>query len=455
MTMGEHDEDEGQITAGIVARAYGQDFDAIPADALDFIRQCWLDWFGVTLAGAREDAPSIMIEEAIDRGGGGSARLVGRGERLGLADAVLVNGVASHALDYDDGSPVMMAHPSVALCPALFSLAESRHASGREVMMSFLAGYETGSRIGRLVSPSHYARGFHGTSTMGAFAAAAASAKLLGLDEQGARIALGIAGTQASGLQAVFGTMGKPLNAGRCSFTGMHAARLAARGFTAPEDILGAKFGFAVTQSDDFAADAALAHPPRDFHIFAGTFKYHAACYATHGAIEVIRAISAAHPQAVEQAERIVLLAPGIAQQVCSIPAPTTGLGMKFSIATTAAMSLLGHDTVDPDGFNEVAAADPALIAMRERVSIEYIEGRHVEHCGIELHMPGGEIIAGHYDARENPLTLDEQRRRLITKFRSLAIPVLGEARAAELEERLMALETVADFTEIAELATV
>src|SRR5260370_8077118 len=128
----------------------------------------------------------------------------------------------------------MPGHPSVAILPGLLALAELRPSSGREVIPAFAAGYETACRIGAALQPGHYNLGFHSTGTVGAFGAAAACARLLGLDSEATAMAFGIAGTQAAGLKSQFGTMCKPLHAGKAAQNGLLAARLAARGFSTP-----------------------------------------------------------------------------------------------------------------------------------------------------------------------------------------------------------------------------
>src|SRR6185437_14670616 len=157
----------------------------------------------------------------------------------------------------------------------------------------FVAGYETICRVGVAVAPGHYALGFHATATAGSFGAAAACARLLELDPARTAMALGIAATQAAGLKSMFGTMCKPLHAGKAAENGLLAARLAARGFTSRADAIECAQGFAATHGPDFHAQAALADPPGGYYLRGNLFKYHAACYLAHAPIECARAIAA------------------------------------------------------------------------------------------------------------------------------------------------------------------
>src|SRR5438132_11281507 len=149
--------------------------------------------------------------------------------------------------------------------------------------------------------PGHYNLGFHATGTVGAFGAAAACARLLGLNAAMTAQALGIAGTQASGLKSQFGTMCKPFHAGKASQNGLLSARLAARGFSSRPDLVECEQGFALTHGPDFRPEAALVTPLNGCHIFANLFKYHAACYLTHGPIEAARAVRERHEVGPEQ----------------------------------------------------------------------------------------------------------------------------------------------------------
>ena len=131
----------------------------------------------MTLAGASEPLVALLLDEAVEQGGNPQASLLGRGMKISMQQAALVNGAASHALDYDDVNAAHTGHPSVAIIPALLALAEHRGSSGAEFFEAFTAGYETICRLGRLVNPDHYERGFHATATLGAFGAAAACAR--------------------------------------------------------------------------------------------------------------------------------------------------------------------------------------------------------------------------------------------------------------------------------------
>src|SRR5262249_8865640 len=243
---------DAPVTWELAERASAIRYEDLPDDIRTLTRQCLLDWLPVTLAGSREELSRILAEQAIEDCGKPAASLIGRSEKVSAQQAALVNGAASHALDYDDVNMAMNGHPTVPIVAALLALAEDSDRSGADFIAAFVAGYETECRIGALVLPDHYGRGFHATGTIGSFGAATACAHLLGLDAEKTATALGIAATQAAGLKSMFGTMCKPLHAGKAAQNGLLAALLAACGFTSRTDALECAQGFAATQSSDF-----------------------------------------------------------------------------------------------------------------------------------------------------------------------------------------------------------
>src|SRR5947199_9900425 len=360
------------LTRTLAAQASAVTYESLPKPVRELARQCVLDYYGVALAGADDPLATILLDELAEAGGAPQASIIGREAKLPALSAALVNGSIGHALDYDDVNLAMPGHPSVAILPGLIALAEQRNSTGRDVVAAFVAGYETACRIGMALRPGHYDRGFHATGTVGCFGAAAACARLLGLDAEGTARALGIAGTQAAGLKSQFGTMCKPFHAGKASQSGLLAARLATRGFSSRPDLVECEQGFALTHGPDFNAEAALAAPASGFHIFANLFKYHAACYLTHGPIESARALRERHGVKPEQIARMTLSLDKSCERICNIPAPTDGLQAKFSLRQTVAMALSGVDTASLDAYSETTATDAALVSLRERIELDF-----------------------------------------------------------------------------------
>jgi 2-methylcitrate dehydratase PrpD len=441
------------LTEFLAFRATKPRYDDLPDPVREVARQCVLDYLGCAIAGAGDPLVGILLAEITEAGGAAQASVVRQRQRLPALSAALLNGAAAHALDYDDVNIAMPGHPSVAILPALLALAELKGSSGHDVLTAFVAGYEAACRIGMALQPGHYNLGFHATATVGCFGAAAASARLLGLDAEQTATALGIAGTQAAGLKSQFGTMCKPFHAGKAAQNGLLAARLAARGFSSRTDLVECVQGFAATHGPDFSPEAAVQEPAGGFHILANLFKYHAACYFTHAPIECARTLRRQHRMTPDTIAGITLRIDTSTDRVCNIRAPVDGLQSKFSLRQTVAMALSGVDTASLGAYDEATACDPRLVRLRELMSIDFKNDwpQTVSELDVEL-ADGGRVSARH-DSGIPAADIADQGRRLADKFDGLVEPVLGAPRARELRETVAGLDAIADIGVLSRLA--
>jgi 2-methylcitrate dehydratase PrpD len=442
------------VTAELAKRAVALAWRDLPDDLVERTKQCLIDWFAVTVAGAQEELTDILIRETLEDGAKGSASLVGRSEKVLPSSAALINGSASHALDYDDVNFAMGGHPTVTVVPAVLALGEQTKASGRLFIESFIAGYETSGRIGRLVAPNHYEHGFHVTGTVGSFSATAAAGRMLGLSEQQLAVAFGIAATQAAGLKSNFVTMCKPLHAGTASEHGLRAARLAAKGFTARGDSLECDQGFASSQSDDLDTETALGEPPAGWHLRNNLFKYHAACYMTHAPIECAKEIRLKSNFPPERVKRILLRLDGAAEKVCNIEHPRTGLEAKFSLRQTVAMALTGVDTAALASYSEAVTQEPRIKALRDKTTIEFMSNWQHSLAEMAIQLDDGTTLEASHDSGIPWTDISKQRTALETKFDGLVGPVLGSAGAKRLRDTIDRIDTLSDIGELARAST-
>lgn len=326
-----------------------------------------LDTVAVTLAGAGMECVERLCTVPGVADAPGPCTLIGRGGRVSMLDAALVNGTSAHALDYDDFSSVFGGHQSAPILPALFALAEAEGHGGAAVMTAYAVGVETEIRIARAVHFHHYDKGWHPTATLGTFGAAAASAHLMGLDEGQIATALALAVSQAAGVKANFGTMTKPFHVGQCARAGLLSALLARQGFTANQ--------------------AAFEHPQGFFEVFngAGTYdparifanwaapleleddgiaiKPYPCCGSAHAAIKAalnLRAETGLDPAQIAQVE--VLVHPRRLPHT-NTPWPKTELEAKFSVQYLVARALM-DGAVKLSHFEEAAIADAAIAAL-------------------------------------------------------------------------------------------
>ncbi|HJQ59597.1 MAG TPA: MmgE/PrpD family protein [Vineibacter sp.] len=430
-------------TATLAQQALAYRFESLPDDVVELAKQCLLDWFAVTLAAWDDPLVWILVADADEEGGRPLATLVGRGARVARLQAALINGAASHALDFDDVNMWMNGHPTVTFTPSLLAQAEGSGVSGRAFIEAFVAGYETAGRIGALVQPSHYAQGFHATATIGAFASAAACARLLGLNAERTAAALGIAGTQAAGLKSVFGTMCKPLHAGLAARAGLAAARWAQKGFTSRGDILECAQGFAATHSVDFKPDKALGPAPQGFHIRNNLFKYHAACYLTHAPIECVKTLRLNHSIAPDAVRRVTLKIDRETDKVCNIQKPASGLEAKFSLKLTTAFALAGIDTAAMDSYSAANANDPVLSRLRDKVEVDFQTDWPHTLAEMTVELADGRRLDARHDSGVPERDVGQQGDKVVAKYRALATPVLGEAKAEALLATVRRLESL------------
>jgi len=442
-------EEAGNLTRQVVRR-----FRSIAPDKQAAARAAALsaftDWLGVTLAGAREPLVESLVAEAIEEGDG-VRPLVGRPERLRLADAVLVNGAASHVLDYDDGMGAFSGHPSVSIASALFGLAAQRGQGGRAFLDAYAEAAEAGGCIGLLVAPDHYGRGFHGTATVGAMAAAAGCARLLELDESRTCAAIGLAAARAAGLKASFGSDAKPLQAGWAAVVGLTAARWAARGVTGAQDPLGDRQGFAATQSRSFDPQAAL-QPARNGSYAADiVFKPYASCAVTHPVIDLARELRAELGAQAGQVAAVTVRISPEADRICNIAAPRTGMELKFSIRVLSALALAGVDLSDPESFTDEVLVRPELKALSERATVEIDPAWPLWRHGLTLELADGTTLRREIESDTLKASADQRRVQVRRKFGALASRRLGAERSASLLAALDDLESSADMSALAE----
>ena len=413
-----------------------------PSDLALLIKQSLLDWLGVSIAAAADPPVQVLREELEEQGGHPQAFVFGSPKRLPTQLAALLNGTISHLLDYDDVNLTLPGHCTAPILAAVLALAERNGANGSEVMDAFLTGYETTCRIALLVAPGHFTRGFHATATIGSFGAAAACARLIGLDRGATARSLGIAATRAAGLKAMFGTSCKALQVGAAAATGVFAATLARRGFDSREDALDCAQGFAATHSSDFNGEAALRDPEVGYHLFNNLFKFHAACYETQATLECGHRLRQAHVFLPDEIRAVRVRANNHCNEICNIAEPQTGMEMKFSLRATAALSLAGMETSRPDVFNDVNAKSPALNRLRAKIAVELTPDFALAESEMHVELHDGRRFSARRDCGIPMKDRAEQGRRVADKFQALATPVVGRNRSDLLASLVEKLET-------------
>ena len=443
--------DAQTLTAALANRISAMRLADMPPAALTVAKQCLLDWMGVALAGRNEPLVRILIDELAPADDPGGVSILGHGRRARLDDAVLINGAMGHALDFDDVI-MPMGHPTVPVAPVVFALAEQRGASGAEALAAFIAGVETECRIARLLGPSHYAKGWHTTATTGTFGAAAAAARLLGVERRGAdprvrprrhaggrpeellRHDVQAAAPRQGGAER---PAGRPPRRPRLHQRHRHSG-VRARASSPPSRP---------------RADPAAALAERDAPwVVEALFKYHAACYLTHDSIEAANQLRAEEGVAPEAIEAVTREGPGRPPRRLQHPgSPATGLECKFSLRMTTALALSGEDTFQDAALQRRhRAAARTSSRLRERVSIDPTQtGRG---CVVTVRLKDGRELSRTGDVSQPLRDLAAQQAKLERKFRHLATAALGEAGVEEAIELCRALDAQPNVARLAAL---
>lgn len=415
----------------------------IPEDVVRREKFFVLDWLGVTLLGFRTPQAEMVRQIADPRPDSGEATVFGGSfGRTSLMSAALANGTAAHALDFDDGSGTGgLPHAAVTIATTTMALAEQRDATGQDLIEAILAGQEVGVRITRIMEPEHYARGFHKMATTGTFAATAAGAHLLGLDLDRCLMAFGIAGSQASGLRANFGTMTKPLHAGHTASSAVLSCLLAEKGFTATPNILETKFGYARAYAPTPHFEQAFRPLGRPYVVEGTRFKYHAACSGTHSTIDAIRRLRRTEQLDAADLECATIYTHPLREKDLNTQTPATALEAKFSLPYAVAIALHGWDTTE-SGFTDDLANDPGLRAIMARVTVDTLpDATTRDDTQIDLRMRDGRRFVRRHRFADHRLDLDEEWDALVEKFMRVTAGTLRPDGATQIVEMVEALD--------------
>lgn len=435
-------------------------YNTLPAAAVHEAKIGILDTVGVTLAGATEDATRIVL--GISGSGSGPALVFGHARRIGALDAALVNGTASHALDFDDCNNTLGGHPSVPILPALFALADEISATGKDFIAAYVAGFETECKLSLAVNFHQYTKGWHPTTTIGVFGSAAACAHLLKLSVEKTATALSIAASLAAGLKSNFGTMTKPLHVGHCARSGLFAALLARDGFTAGDQAFEHAQGYFEVFNGAGHYDAAKVFPawanPLDIVRPGIAIKQYPCCGSTHPAIDCMIELVQKHNLKPEQVARIDSWTHARRLAHTNRPDPQSALDAKFSVQYTLARALKDH-TVKLEHFEGDHWQDPATRALLPKIhaapcTTEQFPADNHFGAEVKITLTDGRVVSARTDQAlgrsiDKPLPAE----RLKEKFDNCAARALSADNVARLYAAIQDFEDAKDVREIAALA--
>jgi 2-methylcitrate dehydratase PrpD len=424
-------------------------------------RTAIIDTVGCALAGIPEPCSQILLQTPGVAETAGPSLVFGTSRRTSALDATLINGTASHALDYDDVSGVMGGHHSVPVTAPIFALGEQLMISGRQALAAYIIGVETEVRLSRAVNFHHYDKGWHPTATLGTFGAAAAAAHLLKLDVARTSKALALAASFSSGIKANFGTMTKPLHVGHIARNGLFAALIAERGFESNPGALEHKQGwFKVFNGEgNYRTELLFENwgSPWEIETADMGLKQFPCCGSTHPAIAMMLALVREEGVTPDNVRGIEILAHRRRLPHTNNPDPRTPLAGKFSIQY-ATVRALTDNAVRLRDFEGDAVMDERVRRLLPLVTTQ----PHPDMPDDSPKQFGAEVIVTMQDGRrlsrridhlvgrggDNPMSSEE----LFEKFEDCATRSLAHDQIAPLFERLETLETVSDLGQVARL---
>ncbi|HEV8519843.1 MAG TPA: MmgE/PrpD family protein [Burkholderiales bacterium] len=411
-----------------------------------------LNWLGCAVGGCRHETIDRALAALTPFCGPAQATVLGRGERLDIMHAALINGISSHVFDFDDTHLKTVIHPSGPVASALFALAEHRAMSGATFLHAFILGVEVECRIGNAVYPSHYDVGWHITGTAGVFGAAAAVGRVLGLNVQQMTWALGIAATQAAGLREMFGTMCKPFHPGRAAQNGMTAAYLASKNFTSSECAIEAPRGFAnvLATARDYAK--ITENLGTTWEVALNTYKPFACGIVIHPTIDACVQLRNEHKLKADQIEAIALKVHPLVLELTGKKTPRAGLEGKFSVYHSAAAAII-HGEGGERVYSDAMVRDPGVIALRDKVSATIDTNVHEDAVHVAIRLKDGRTLEKHIEHAIGSLARPMSDADLEAKFRALANGILSSAETDALIKLCWSIEKLQDAGELARAA--
>jgi 2-methylcitrate dehydratase PrpD len=426
-------------------------FEDVPAEVIHQGKRCLVDWVGVTLGGRHHPATAMLIDAVKQLGGRRQATILGTSIKTSLLNAALVNGAMSHVLDFDDTHLPALMHPSAPLIPALLAYGEWDGVSGKDFLLAYLLGFEVETRISLAMGASHYNAGWHSTATMGRFGAAAGVAKMAGLNMQETARAFGLAGTQASGIRKVFGTMTKSFHTGKAAADGLLAVLLAQKGYTSPMDILEGEKGLAALFSVDFDPSRALKDLGRFYTIMNVSFKPFASCLYTHPAIDGVIHLRNVHGLTSEDVDAVHCSVSKFCMDAACNLNPQTGLEGKFSTPYCIAVALM-EGRAGEDLFQDELARNPSITSLLKRIHVEEKWQLSDKQAEIKIQLHDGRMLNHKVEHppgdSERPLTDQD----LEDKARSLLGSIFSKKRSDAILQNLWGFESVKNVAELTQL---
>jgi 2-methylcitrate dehydratase PrpD len=437
-----------RVTEQLASFIAGSSWDDIPPQVRREGARSLLNFVGCALGGAQDEAVSLAALVLRRYFGGEQATVIGRRERPDVLNATFLNAISANVLEYDDTHLPTVIHPAAPVAPGLFALAERHQVSGAELLHALILGIEAACRVGNAVMPAHYRRGEHITATCGIFGAAAAAGKLIGLDTEKMIWALGHGATQSAGLVESLGSMSKSIGVGNAAKNGLAGALFARAGFTAAEQPIEGRYGFAAVASDSADLAKITDGLGGDWQILANAYKPYPCGVVLFPVIDACLELRARHNPKPGEIERVTVRGHPLLRERADRPEVETGREAKVSLQHSVAVAFL-YGAAGLPQYADKCVADPAVRALRAKVVMEVDDTIPVESAAVAVQLAGGAEFREHVvhgrGTPGRPMSDDE----LDAKVRELA--TFG-APGVDVEAIIAAIRALADAPDAARI---
>src|SRR3984957_18562720 len=438
------------VTESLARNIVATRWEDIPSPVRHQAKRSFMNFFAVALAGCRTEPVEATLRSLSEFSGGKQVTVIGRSERIDALSAAFLNAAGANVYDFCDTHLRTVIHPTAPVAPALLALAEWRKLSGPDLLLAFILGNEVQARIGLAISPSHYNRGWHITSTCGVFGAAGGAGRLLKLDERQMVWALGTAATQSAGLCECLGTAAKSVSVGNAARNGLWSALLAAQGIDGPPEPLAGVQGFyhALAEMPDlsFVTDGGGER----WEIMAPSYKPYPCGFVIHPVLDCVLDWRRDNPAA--EVTRVVVRGHPLLAVRTDRPDISTGRESQVSVQHAIAAALVTGNA-GLDQFTDSCVSDPKVASLRSQVEVLRDEGFSTIAAAVEITTADGKTHSLAQSAARgsdvNPLSDDD----LEGKLRTAAAGWNPLYDVAPLIDAIWAIDKSADVSKLASLA--
>jgi 2-methylcitrate dehydratase PrpD len=436
------------VTAALARFIAASRWEEIPPQVRHEAKRTLLNCLGAALGGCRDEAVGHALAVLGRFSGPLQASILGRTERLDALSAAFVNGAAANVFDFDDTHLPTVIHPAAPVVPAILALAELKKITGQELLHALMIGIEVECRIGNAVTPWHYAHGWHITSTCGVIGAAAAVARLLGLDEQRTAAALGLGANQAHGLIESLGTMAKSVSVGNAPRNGLLAALLAERGFSAAPQTLEGPRGFLHVMGENPNVQVILDGLGNAWESARNTYKPYPCGVVLHPVIDALLSFDFE----LKEVEKLTVRGNPLLRQRTDRRNPASGREAQVSVQHTAAVCF-AYRAAGIRQYTDACAAEPALQAFGERVALHDDPAVPVEAAAVEVRLKDGRTLSKHVPHALGSLGKPMSDAQIEAKVRDLAAFGAPQCDVGRVIDSVWRLESLEDAGALARLA--